>query len=303
MKKIINFSASINARLQNYARTNNKPFQEILQYYGIERFLYRLSKTKYSSGFILKGGLVFYALGVSQRRMTRDIDFRAFIKNDKENILTILQSAFETPSADDGLTFSGDDIVIEDTMLDADYLGMRIHFSAHLGKAKIPIQVDIGFSDVITTEATFEEYPTLLEGMEPPVVKTYPIESIISEKFHAMVMLGEINSRWKDFYDVWLLSETCDIDGKSLQTAIKATFDQRETPIPAALPAAFTDNFITENQQNWHSFVTRNKLTSMQVEDLIAVIKRLDTFICPPVRSLLHSETFTKQWRSGNKWE
>lgn len=235
--------------------------------------------------------------------MTRDIDFRAFIKNDKENILTILQNVFQTPSTDDGLVFSGDDIVIEDTMLDADYLGMRIHFSAHLGKAKIPIQIDIGFSDVITTEATFEKYPTLLEGMEPPVIKTYPIESVISEKFHAMVMLGEINSRWKDFYDVWLLSETYDIDGKSLQTAIKATFDQRETPIPAVLPAAFTDTFVSENQQNWHSFVARNKLTGKHIEDLKAVIMRLDTFICPPVQSLLHSEAFTKHWFSGNKWE
>ncbi len=303
MKQITNFPASINARLQNFARANNKPFQEILQYYGMERFLYRLSKTKYSSNFILKGGLVFYTWGVSQRRMTRDIDLRAFIKNDKETILTVIQSAFEIPAIEDGLVFDGHDIVIEDSMLDADYLGARIHFSAHLGKARIPIQVDIGYSDIITSDVRIEKYPTILAGMESPVIKTYPIETIISEKFHAMVLLGEINSRWKDFYDIWLLSEIYDIDGSLLQNAINATFLQRKTPIPAVIPAAFSEKFISDNQQNWYSFVTRNKLTIDRVEDLHGVIGRLQTFLIPPVQSALHSEVFMKHWLSGIGWE
>lgn len=302
MKEIKNISASIHARLQNLARARNKPFQEILQYYCIERFLYRLSKTKYSTRFILKGGLVFYSLGVSERRTTRDIDFRGYINNDKDKLLEILKSAFEISIFDDGLVFIDEGIVFEETMVDADYSGMRIHFTACLGKAKIPLQLDIGFSDVITPDAKFGDFPVLLDGMEPPHLKTYPIESIISEKFHAMVRLAEINSRWKDFYDIWLLSEIYNIDGKLLQSAIKSTFDQRETSIPEALPVAFTDVFAEENQKNWYIFIKRNNLAIKQIEDLKNVIYRLRIFLMPPIQFLLKAEIFDKKWLPRNNW-
>jgi predicted nucleotidyltransferase component of viral defense system len=302
MTEIKNIPASINARLQNLARDQRKPFQEILQYYVIERFLYRLSCTKYNSKFVLKGGLVFYALGFPLRRPTRDIDFRGYTRNSEENLREIIKEACITAVPDDGLIFKEDTIQVEKIMTNTDYQGAHITVLAMLGTAKIPVQIDIGFTDLVTPEAQHLSFPVLLEDMEIPLLFGYPQESIISEKFHAMVRLEGVNSRWKDFYDVWMLSEQSNFQGKILQQAIFSTFQNRDTPIPIEVPFALSDNFARDRQNNWRAFLAKNQLLAGKNESFLFVIERLRVFLMPPVQALVTQQSFLKDWRAGAGW-
>lgn len=207
MRIVKNIPASVHSRLQNLAKSQNKPFQDILQYYGMERFLFRLSKTQYQNLFVLKGGLELYALNYSLRRATRDIDFRGFSDNSSGNLLKFIEEVCNIPVIYDGLIFKADSVHIENIMADFNYPGYEIKLEALLGSAVIPLQIDISFSDVIRPKVNDINYPVLLDGMEAPIIKGYPPESIISEKFQTMVHLADVNSRWKDYYDIWMLSE------------------------------------------------------------------------------------------------
>ncbi len=302
MREIKNIPASINARLQNLAKSQGKPFQEVLQYYGIERFLYRLSKTDYGNLFVLKGGLIFYALRFSLRRATRDIDFRGFTQNSAENLIKIIKSACAIQAQDDGIVCKTDSIRAEEIIVDADYRGVRISFVVLLGSAKIPMQIDVGFSDLITPEPNDIRYPVLLSEMESPSVKIYPPESIISEKFQAMVRLVDINSRWKDFYDIWMLSELNNFEGQLLQSAISATFRKRETLLPVTLPIGLTDGFAVGHQKQWETFLSRSKLMDENNKSFATVISRLRSFLLPPVHALINKENFDKKWLAASDW-
>lgn len=303
MTEITNVPASINARIQNLARVQNKPVQELLQYYCIERFLFRLSQTNYSKLFVLKGGLIFYALGYQLRRPTRDIDLRGFTSNSTQNLLSVIGAAFEISDNNDGLSFDKNSIRFEEISIDADYKGVRVSFEAYLGKARIPLRVDIGFSDVITPRVQTIIYPVLLIEMEAPRLQGYPLESMISEKFHAMVKLDEINSRWKDFYDIWMLSEINNFSGELLQKAIQITFDQRETPVPTSKPVGLTNEYALTHQIDWQRFIKKNKLTQDGVENFSKVIMRLNVFLLPPVVSLNNHKLFKKEWIAGLDWK
>ncbi len=302
MRDLKNIPASVNARLQNLAKSQNKSFQELLQYYGIERFLFRLSQTRYRNLFILKGGLIFYVMNYSLRRITRDIDFRGFTENSADNLVEIIKEACSIPVSYDGLVFRDDAIRVEEIMADIDYPGYRITFDALLGSAIVPLQIDIGFSDVINPGVHEFTYPVLLKEMDAPVLKGYPPESIISEKFQAMVRLVDINSRWKDFYDIWMLSELHNFQGELLQKAISATFDQRETPVPLTIPIALTDDFARARQKQWEIFLFRNKLPQEKTESFTTIVTRLRLFLLPPVQAIIANNSFKKHWVAGTDW-
>ncbi|MEN6300418.1 MAG: nucleotidyl transferase AbiEii/AbiGii toxin family protein [Anaerolineaceae bacterium] len=302
MKEMKNIPASVHARLQNKAKNQNKLFQEILQYYGMERFLFRLSQTQYGRMFIIKGGLFFYARGYSLRRPTRDIDFCVYIENSAEDLVEIIKKAISIPATYDGLYFKNDSVHIEEIMVDADYPGYRIIFDALLGSSVIPLQIDVGFSNVIFPEAKEIKYPVLLEEMEAPVFKIYPPEMIISEKFQAMVRLADINSRWKDYYDIWMLSELQDINGEILQNAISVTCQQRKTHIPEEIPIGLSDNFATVNQRNWERFLSRNLMSQDSIQSFSEIIGRLRLFLLPPVRAIVEKKPFQLYWKAGSNW-
>ncbi len=297
-----NLPASINARLQNLARSQGKPFQEVVQYYGIERFLYRLSKTDYGHLFVLKGGLIFYALGFSLRRATRDIDFRGFTQNSTENLINIVVTACNIRASNDGIVYKLDSIRAEEINIDANYRGVRISLLALLGSAKIPLRIDVGFSDLITPDPNDIRYPVLLSEMESPNIRIYPPESIISEKFQAMVRLVDINSRWKDFYDIWMLSELNNFEGQLLQSAISVTFRKRETPLPLAIPIGLTDGFADGHQKQWETFLSRSKLVDGRIKNFASVIGRLRLFLLPLVQAATKNESFDKKWVAGSDW-
>ena len=197
-------AASVRARLRAKARESDQTFNEILQYYGIERLLYRLSRSQYANDFVLKGALLFFGWGIAPRRPTRDIDFRGYKFRTIEDAEEVFRQVCDVTVKEDGLQFDPDSVKAERIIEDEIYEGVRIRFQGKLGKAILHMQVDIGFSDQPATEPAWIEYPTIL-GMPFPRIRAYPLESFISEKFEAIVALGLANSRLKDFYDLYVL--------------------------------------------------------------------------------------------------
>jgi len=197
-----NVTASVTARLKSKAKEAGVAFQAELTHYGLERFLYRLSVSPQADIFVLKGGLMLKVWGAAMTRPTKDIDFLAYTDNSVANIEKLLREICELPVEDDGLRFDTSTLKAIEIKEDADYTGVRVTFMGFLGRMKIPMQVDVGFNDVITPGAQEGLYPGSL-NLPPAVLKMYPAQTTIAEKLQAMVYLGDINSRMKDFFDIF----------------------------------------------------------------------------------------------------
>lgn len=297
-----NIPASIHARLANEARKLQKPFGDILQHYGMERFLYRLFKTKYANDFILKGGLIFTVWEIPLRRPTKDIDFLGSFDNRKETMFEALKTAIAVEVPQDGLEFDINTILIEERQVDADRFGIRASFLGYLGRAEISIQIDIGFSDVITSPLKEIKYPTLLSDMDAPILKGYPPEAVVAEKLHAMERFSASPSRWKDYYDIWLISEYFELDSQSLHKAIDNTFKNRNTRIPDKRPKSLTAEFASVYKDGWKSFVRKNNLESNQVGDLALIVEKIWKFLEYPLK-LLSIQSGEKDHRNWNPYE
>jgi len=301
-----NIAASIHARLANEARKISRPFNEELQYYGMERFLYRLSKTQYAGSFILKGGLVLYAWDLPLRRPTKDIDFLGSVENRKDTIYQVVETAITAPVAEDGVRFDIGTVIVEETQVDANQTGIRVKFTGSLGGAKIPIQIDIGFSDEITSEEKILHYPTILHDMAAPELKGYPVESIVSEKFHAMQRFAELPGRWKDYYDIWLISKHIEFDSQSLQNAITGTFEKRGTEIPVERPISLTAEFAKKHNENWKQFLKRSGLENEEIDDLLSLVERIWMFLGQPIQELVdgNKKYERRTWNTNeSKWK
>ncbi len=296
-----NPGASAYNRLQEVAKKTNRPFQELLFYYAIERLLYRISKSKYSDRFILKGALLLHTWNPDLARSTKDIDLLGKQNNDPAAIAKTFKEIVSIET-DDGTLFDSKTVEVEKITEDADYSGVRVTFMGHLGSAKIPMQVDIGFGDVITPKPTEITYPSLLSQPEPHL-KAYPKETVVAEKFQAMVDLGIANSRLKDFYDLWFLAGQFEFDGPLLKKAIVETFKNRETTIvtnPVGLSKEFAENPMKQSQ--WKAFTKRTRL-SIAPEDLDKVVEKISEFLIPVAKAALSDEKFSKSWRSPGPWK
>ncbi|MEW6027892.1 MAG: nucleotidyl transferase AbiEii/AbiGii toxin family protein [Chloroflexota bacterium] len=303
-REIQNIPASIQARLQNKVGEIGQSFNDILQYYGMERFLYRLSKTRHVNDFILKGGLMFYGLGIPMRRVTRDIDFLGIAENARRDILSVFRDALSVAFPDDGILFDEKTLRVSETQAEADQGGVRVSFVGHLGKMKVPIQVDVGFSDELASETLCVDYPAILAGMETSRLRGYPTESIISEKYHAIVRFADANSRWKDYYDIYLLSETFEFESQSVANAIRATFETRPTELNEQIPPGLRESFAVSKQGEWGLFLEKGKLTNDAIQDLKAVVKRIWQFLDYPLREILEGKELpSKRWTRGNGWK
>jgi predicted nucleotidyltransferase component of viral defense system len=239
-----NMSASVRARLLNIARERNQPFELLLTRYALERLLYRLSTTRHRDRFVLKGAMLMTTWFDTPFRPTRDLDFLAFGDADPDAMLGVFREicAVET---DDGVVFDIAGLSIDRIREELEYGGLRIKTIANIGGARVRIVIDIGFGDAVEPAIAEQEMPVLLD-LPSPRLRTYPRETVIAEKFHAMVRLGRVNSRMKDFDDIWLLSRAYDFDGDKLARAIQATFARRKTPLPTELPDALTHAFADD---------------------------------------------------------
>jgi len=295
-------AASVRQRLLNKARQSGRPFNEILQYYGMERFLYRLSKSPYAANFILKGALMFNVWRGPLSRPTMDIDLLGRISNDVEGIIAALRRVCIQEVEPDGLVFEPDSVVGERIIEGASYEGIRVRLRGNLGTALVMIQVDIAFGDVIVPFAMTTDYPTIID-LPIPLVQGYSKESAIAEKFQIMVKLGILNSRLKDFFDIWLLSRQFDFEGQTLASAIKETFRNRGTEIPTqpiALITAFAQD--TAKHSQWRGFRRRNLLENAP-ENLMDVVDLISTFLGPVTEAISLGKTFSEIWKHPGPWK
>ncbi len=299
MKTVKNIAASVRQRLLNRARSDNRPFSELLQYYAMERFLYRLSNSVHADRFILKGALMLRAWRAPQFRPTMDIDMLGKTSNEVSNIVTQIQEILAVEVEPDGLNFDVDSIKPERITEDADYEGIRVTFRATLDSARINMQVDIGFGDIIHPGPEVLELPTILD-FPPPSLLSYSRESAIAEKFEAMVKLGMLNSRMKDFYDIWLLSRHFNFEGSNLAQAIRLTFEQRGSTLTADI-AAFEDSFAITKQVQWAAFCKRMKQDHIP-KTFAEVVTEVEKFLSPVVAANLSGQPFSKSWAAAATW-
>lgn len=300
-RKITNLPASIRQRLLQVARDSARPFQEVLQYYAMERFLYRLSVSPHSEKFVLKGALMLVAWGVSSSRPTRDIDLLGFLPNNVDMLVALIREVCDQQVDADALTFDSTTVVGKVTKEDADYTGVRVAFRGSLQNMPIPMQIDVGFGDIVFPPATVAEYPTILNH-PPPQLRGYRRETTIAEKFEAMVKLGLLNSRMKDFFDIWILSRQFDFDGVVLTEAIQKTFANRGTPISVE-PTAFTRSFVTDagKAAQWQAFLRKLRIAEV-APDLASVCQAIAAFLSPPSTALISEQPFRQVWRNGGPW-
>jgi predicted nucleotidyltransferase component of viral defense system len=298
---IKDLAASVRQRLLDHARLTNRPFQEVLQYYAMERFLYRLSQSPHASNFVLKGALMLTVWKAPTSRPTKDIDFLARLDNSVNAVIPVVRDICKQKVEPDGLAFDVASVTGTAIKEDADYAGVRVTFQVTLQNARVSMQIDMGFGDVVTPAAVQANYPTILEFPAPRLL-SYNRQTAVAEKFEAMVKLGELNSRMKDFYDIWLLSRQFDFDGALLAKAVARTFANRGTavdPRPFALTAEFANK--SSKQAQWAGFLRKSKLDNVPM-DLAAVIEALNGFLSPVAAAVHAAASFEKFWQAPGPW-
>ncbi|MGB7208378.1 MAG: nucleotidyl transferase AbiEii/AbiGii toxin family protein [Pyrinomonadaceae bacterium] len=270
-----NLAASIHQRLLNLARRENRTLNELLQYFAIERFLFRLGQTKYRQVFVLKGAQMLRVWNAPAARPTMDIDLLGKVENNLENLEEIVRECCLV-EVDDGVIFDAASVKAETIRKDGEYQGIKVLARGLLGKIKLNLQIDVGFGDAVIPAPVEIELPQLLD-LGKPVLLGYTPESAIAEKLQAMVALDMVNTRMKDFYDIWLLSTTLDFDNEVLAAAIRETFKRRQTPLPSDTPTALTPAFTEDEtkKRQWQAFLRKNRLDeSIGLDNVAEVIRR-----------------------------
>ena len=297
-----NLPASVRQRLANKAKETARPFQEVLQYFAMERFLYRLSRSRHADRFVLKGALMFTAWGAPASRPTKDIDLLARADNAVAAVTAVMAEVCGEAVDADGLVFDLGSVAGQAIKEDADYSGVRVTFLVTLQTARVSMQIDVGFGDVVTPAATMTDYPVLLDFAAPRLLG-YPRETVVAEKFEAMTKLGLLNSRMKDFYDLWLLARQFDFDGPTLTTAIRRTFENRKTNV-ASLPTALTPAFGGDatKQAQWQGFLRKSKLGDAPTA-LQAVVDALVPFLSPVAGAVERGAPFDERWVAPGPWQ
>ncbi len=297
-----NVAASVRAQLLHLSRERGEDFQFLLQRFAAERFLCRLGVSAYRDRYVLKGAMLFALWGGSIYRPTRDLDFTGYGSNEADAVLVALREVCAVEVLDDGIVFDLATLAAEPIRDDAEYNGLRIRFQATLDGARIPMQIDVGFGNAIEPPATEADYPTLLDAAAPRI-RAYPHEAVVAEKLHAMVVLGERNTRYKDFYDLNVLARQFPFDGERLARAIAATFERRRTTIDPALPAALAPRFYNDDARaaQWRAYLTRNALPGAPA-DFAAAGELLQSFLVPPWRALGDGRAFSGTWPPAGPW-
>ena len=261
MEKTKNHAHSVKQKLLNLARSENADFQTLLTKYTLERFLARLSQSEFRDEFILKGAMLFQIWSETSKRSTRDLDFLSFGSNEIIDLIDKVKKICRIEIPEDGLTFELNEVIGEKIKKDQEYEGVRLHIPAFLERTRIALRIDVGFGDVVSPAVQEINFPTLLD-FSSPKIRAYPPETVIAEKFHALVDLGITNSRLKDFYDLHFLTQNFEFDREILVQAITATFEKRKTPLPTKVPIALTEEFSGDANKNtqWKSFLQKTQL-------------------------------------------
>lgn len=286
----------------NFSRQHGEDFQLVLTRYGLERLLYRLSQSQHAEQFILKGAALFQLWTGQPHRATRDLDLLGQGNSSPEQLQQVFQTICSLTVDEDGLAFPDNAVHAERIKEDDEYEGVRLRIDARLGNARIPLQIDVGFGDAVTPQPQSATYPTLLD-FPAPELRMYSRETVVAEKYQAMVQLGMANSRMKDFYDVWMLARQFEFDGLQLNAAIRATFQRRGTELPSATPLPLTAEFSTDRHKaiQWNAFVNKGRLLESP-PSLAVIASQLESFLMPPTQALVANESWNRTWTSAG-WQ
>lgn len=299
-----NTAASVRARLLNQAKERQEEFGLFLVRFAVERFLYRLGASRFRERCVLKGAALLTLWMQDPYRASRDIDLLASGPDDAAAVREIVTEVCGILCPEDGLRFDLDSLVIDPIREAEKYRGQRAVLWAFLEKTKIRVQVDFGFGDVLTQGVEEVSYPTLLEALPAPRLRTYPRVTSTAEKFQAMVDLGRRNSRMKDFHDLWSLSGGFAFDGTALRTAVAACFERRGTAWTPEVPDALTPSFYADAalQGLWEAYRRSGAPRVMPPAAFPEVGERLRTFLLPVRDSIVAGSPFTATWEAGGPW-
>jgi len=296
-----NLGASIATKLKNHARANGLDVMTVLRRYAQERLLYRLSVSPESDRFCLKGGLLLAAYnGGDLLRPTEDVDFNGFDEKGSVELLEAsLRAILEHPVEDDGVTFLPDTMRISKDR-EGILTGGKVVLNAMIHTARIDVRVDVGFGNAITPDARPMEIPTLLPDIAPkPVVSAYPMETVVAEKFHAMVQHGLLNTRMKDYFDLWRISETMGFDGEVLAKAISSTFERQRRPLPEE-PQGLSDTMASKSAAQWKAYIGKQGLQAPA--DFGEVVSKVRDFLSPVIAAARLDADPPAEWMPGQGW-
>jgi len=300
--KIANLSASVNQRLLNLRDSRREDFQIILNRFGLERFLYRISKSSFADLFVLKGAFSFELWGRQFYRPTRDIDFLAFFEPSPEKIRRVFMEICRQQVEPDGLIFASDSVSVRPIRGQNDFGGFRVRLTGYLEQIRIGLQFDVSFGKQIEPKPERIKFPTILT-FPAPFIFLYPKDLTVADKFHSMCKLGMLNSRIKDYYDLHQISRFCSFNGIDLEKGIKTIFDQEGSAIPSGIPDALSDIFgqMPEKRTLWRQFLSRIGRNAFP-HDLRQVIEIIREFILPVARSVAEKKRIYSDWPAGGPW-
>ena len=295
-----NLGASIRDRLLNKARVEKLDFNLLLTRYALERMLYRLSISKQRDQFLLKGALLFDLWFDVPHRPTHDADFLGFGSAEIPRIEALFQEVCQIDGGD-GIVFQPATVKADEIRKEANYAGVRVTLMGILDGARCPVQMDIGFGDAVVPGPEEVFYPVILGDMARPCLHVYPRYTVVAEKLEALTSLGMLNSRMKDYFDLWVLGRHSDFDGAVLSRAIQATFERRRTIIPDGVPTGLSDEFSNDplKTRQWHAFLRKNALEEVP---LVAVVEGLRDFLLPVLCAIATGGSYDHPWRAGEGW-
>jgi hypothetical protein len=301
-RKPVNLQASVADRLRKIARDKRANPELILRRYAIERLLYRLSISEHRDRFILKGAMLYTAWVADPFRATQDLDLLGFGDPTAPAMAAAFRTVVRQPVPDDGLAFDPATISAAPIRGRQEYGGVRVRLVAGLAKTRIPVQIDIGFGDAVTPSAVDLAFPALLDAPAPRL-RAYPKETVVAEKFQAIVALGQVNSRMKDYYDLVVLPRVFPFEGEPLAAALFATFERRRTPLPTNVPPGLSEAFASDPARIalWTAFTRREALLH-DPGDLAAATRAIRDFIIPPCAAAAALKPFARTWKPGGPW-
>ncbi|MCB1974536.1 MAG: nucleotidyl transferase AbiEii/AbiGii toxin family protein [Burkholderiaceae bacterium] len=290
-----NLSASILARLLTLAKQRGDDYNLLLNRFGMERLLARVSMSPHADRFLLKGALLFALWYDTPHRPTKDADLLGFGPGDEANLIATFRD-IAAMDLGDGIVFDADSVKADAIREDNTYGGTRITLVARIGSARCALQIDVGFGDAVTPGPQTVAYPTLLGDFPAPTLRVYPVYTVIAEKYQAMVMLGQANSRMKDFFDLAVIARRTELDGATLAAAMAATFSRRQTALPTERPLALTQQFSEDaaKLRQWQAFLNKNRIEAASLGDTVAL---LDDLLWPPTEVAATGSQATAAWR------
>lgn len=303
MKHATNIPASIRQRLLNHARKTGVDFQRVLVRYAIERLLYRLSLHESRDRFCLKGAMLFLVWPIASPRPTGDLDLLGRGSSDSEQMRALFAEICAIEDASDGLSFDFASFRVDTLREEQEYEGLRIHVNATLAGARIPLQIDLGFGDRVHPEPRVIDFPCILPELRSPHILAYPKETVVAEKFEAMIRYAEAISRVKDLHDIRMISQTFDFEKTTLAEAIAGTLRRRRTDFPTETPYALSPPFANDPQKVrlWEAFLRRSAPADEGLP-LGAVVDDLRRFLGPVMIHLSRPDRALGTWTPLTGW-